>query len=194
MNVTIVLCHPFDRSFCKAVAAELRTAAVEAGATVHFHDLYAEAPDPLLTGAEIARRFSSDDQIQAYSREIESCDLLLVVHPDWWSAPPALLKGWLERVFRPGVAYEWQGEEFQEKEHVPLLTSIKALFYVTTDRQAASLPEAIELFWQDACSYSGMEYLGVTFYPDLRRSTHRGRRAWLREAQERISDLCKSNS
>jgi putative NADPH-quinone reductase len=193
MNVTIVLCHPFERSFCHAIAGTLRDAAEDSGAEVSVHDLYAENPSPLLTGAEIARRFSYDDQIQEYSKEIQNADLLLVVHPDWWSGPPALLKGWIERVLRPGVAYDWQGEEFEEKEHVPLLTSLEIALFVTTDRAGDDLPKALELFWSDACDYSGMQSRGVTFYPDLRRTSHRMRRSWLQDAAEKVKELCNTN-
>ncbi len=149
-----------------------------------FHDLYAELPDPVLTGAEIARRFSLDDQIQRYSAEVADADWLWFVHPDWWSGPPALLKGWIERVFRPGIAYDWQGEEFTEKHHVGLLAGKNLAVFVTTDRGEDDPPMSIEGFWRDVAAYSGMHVTRFTLYPDLRRSGHRQRRMWLQEARE----------
>ncbi len=181
-----MLCHPYERSFCSAVAEALREGLAKTTARSTFHDLYAEGPDPVLSGAEIARRFSLDDQIRAYSDEIAASDLLAVVHPDWWSAPPALLKGWLDRVFRPGVAYDWQGEEFTEKQHVPLFTGKRLFVFATTDRAADNPPAPIEGFWRDVASYSGMQLERYMLYPDLRNSGIRLRRAWLSEAQELI--------
>ncbi len=184
MHVTVILCHPFERSYCHALASALVDGFGEAGADAALHDLYAESPDPVLTGAEIARRYSLDEQIQRYSDEIVNTDLLAVVHPDWWSGAPALLKGWLERVLRPGIAYDWQGEEFEEKHHVPLLTGTRLGVFVTTDRAADRPPEPIEGFWGDVADYSGMELTRYTVFTDLRNSGHRQRRAWLGETRE----------
>lgn len=184
MQITILLCHPFERSYCHAIAQALADGFGDAGATVAFHDLYAESPDPLLTGSEIARRYSLDEQIQRYSDEVVRTDLLAVVHPDWWSAAPALLKGWLERVLRPGIAYEWEGEEFEDKHHVPLLTDTRLGVFVTTDRGDDRPPKPIEGFWHDVADYSGMELARYTVFADLRNSGHRQRRVWLRETHE----------
>lgn len=184
MHVSVVLCHPFERSYSHSVAQALVDGFTDTGAEVSFHDLYAESPDPVLTGVEIARRYSLDEQIQGYSREIVRTDLLVFVHPDWWSGPPALLKGWLERVLRPGIAYDWEGEEFEEKKHVPLLTGTRLGAFVTTDRKADRLPKPIEGFWRDVADYSGMEFARYTVFADLRTSGHRQRRAWLGEARE----------
>ncbi len=184
MRITIILCHPFERSYCHAIAQALVDGFRETGADASSHDLYAEAPDPVLTGAEIARRYSLDEQIQRYTDEIVRTDVLAVVHPDWWSAPPALLKGWLERVLRPGIAYDWQGEEFEEKRHVPLLTDTRLGIFVTTDRETDRPPEPIEGFWLDVADYSGMELARYTVLADLRNSGHRQRRRWLAEARE----------
>ncbi|MFO7782032.1 MAG: NAD(P)H-dependent oxidoreductase [Spirochaetia bacterium] len=196
MKPMIVLCHPFERSFCHAIAASVREGFSTAGggtADAVFHDLYAENPDPLLTGAEIARRFSLDEQIQTYTRELVAGDLLVIVHPDWWSAPPALLKGWLERVFRPGVAYDWQGEEFAEKHHVPLLRDKRLAVFVTSDRLPDDPPFPIEGFWRDVATYSGLTLDHYILYPDLHHSGHRQRRSWLRDAATRAKEMVQND-
>ena len=192
MQVVIVLCHPFERSFCHALAETAEAASRAAGGEPTVHDLYAEGADPVLTGAEIARRFSLDDQIQGYSSEIAAANTLIVIHPDWWSSPPAVLKGWMERVLRPGVAYDWQGEEFEENEYLPTLTHVHLKAPVTTAKRPEALPEAISLFWKDACSYSGMQDNGVRFFADMRHSSHRQRRAWLKETEEEVTALCSA--
>lgn len=182
MSVLLIHTHPYERSFCRAIAEAL----VESlpGEQLVFHDLYAESPDPLLTGAEIARRFSLDPSIQAYSNEVVRASLIVFVHPDWWSAPPALLKGWIERVFRPGIAYDWQGEEFEEKTHVPLLTGKRLWVFATTDREEEQKSDAIPAFWNDLAAYAGLELEVLRIYHSLRVSSHRERRAWLAQVRE----------
>ena len=191
MTALVILCHPFDNSFCHAIAAELQSVLEARGVSVIRHDLYAEGPDPVLTGAEIARRLSLDEQIQRYSSEVQKAGLVAFVHPDWWSGPPALLKGFIERVFRPGVAYDWVGPEFEEKHHAPLLTGTAALVFVTTDRADSDPPRAIDAFWSDVCEYSGMKRAGGRIYHDVRRSTHRARRRWLSELGPLIDDAIR---
>ena len=182
MRAMVVLCHPFESSLCHAIAAGVGEALAGGGADVVRHDLYAERFDPLLSGAEIARHYPLDEQTQHHCDELERSGLLAVVHPDWWSGPPALLKGWVDRVFRPGVAYAWEGEAPEEKRHRGLFAGKRALVFVTTDREDAERPAAIGQFWSDVCSYCGMELRAFTLFCDVRRSGYRTRRRWLTEA------------
>ena len=78
-----------------------------AGHEVVFHDLYAEGFDPILADAEIPKDAELPATIARHCREVVEADAFVVVHPNWWAMPPAVLKGWLDRVFRQGVAYEF---------------------------------------------------------------------------------------
>lgn len=183
-----IVCHPFDRSFTHALANRAEEIA-RAVVPVVRHDLYAEEFDPVLSGAEIARRFSSDDQVQLYSRELQTASGYLFFHPDWWSGPPALLKGWIDRVMRPGVAYDWEGEELEEKVHTPLLAGRRAMVFVTTESQDNDGPAAIMAFWRGVCAFSGIELEAMHTYPDLRHSSMRQRRQWLNEAASVVTEF-----
>ena len=188
MRVLLVHCHPFERSFCAAISERLSESFDASTASLVYHDLYAESPDPVLSGAEIARRYSLEQSIQSYSNELIDADLVVAVHPDWWSGPPALLKGWIERVFRPGVAYDWQGEEFQEKHHVPLLTGKELWVFATTDKEPSDQPGAIEQFWRDLADYSGMLLTTFRLFSGMRKSGHRERRGWLKELDSFVTE------
>lgn len=194
MKALLVVCHPYDRSFTHAVAGSLQEGLAEAEISLTRHDLYAEGFDPVLSGAELARRFSLDPLVQKYTEEIREIEHYAFVHPDWWSGPPALLKGWIERVFRPGVAYDWEGEEFQEKRHVPLLTGHTATIYVTTDRSADDPPETLRSFWTDFCSYSGITLRTLRIFTDLRNSAIRQRRSWLQEVRQDAATLASGEN
>jgi len=58
--------------------------------------------------------------IQRHCAEIRQADGLVIVHPNWWGEPPAMLKGWVDRVLRAGVAYDFppgpQGARFSKKD------------------------------------------------------------------------------
>jgi putative NADPH-quinone reductase len=107
MKTVIILGHQRAGSFCHAIA---ETAAVEfrtAGHDVVFHDLYAEGFDPILLDAEIPKGAKQPAIIDRHCQEITAADTIVVVHPNWWAMPPAVLKGWIDRVFRQGVTYEF---------------------------------------------------------------------------------------
>lgn len=189
VNLLIISCHPYDRSFTRALAARAAESGEEAGFGVTRTDLYEEDFNPVLSGAELARRYSLDPPVQKFTEALMAADHLVFVHPDWWSGPPALLKGWIERVFRPGVAYDWVGEEFTEKEHTPLLTGRGATVIVTTDREPDDEPSAIRSFWTDLCEYSGLRLVSLEILASVRRSSFRKRREWLKQVADHISQL-----
>ena len=56
---------------------------------------------------EIARDAPLDDMIRVHCQELAIAEGIIIIHPNWWGMPPAILKGWVDRVIRPGVAYEF---------------------------------------------------------------------------------------
>jgi NAD(P)H dehydrogenase (quinone) len=123
MKVLIVHAHPESRSFCAAlkdVAAETFTAA---GHTVDVSDLYAMGFNPVAGAADFAERKDPDylvyaleqrhgvesgglaADIQAEIEKVRACDLLILTFPIFWMSMPAMLKGWIDRVFVSGVFY-----------------------------------------------------------------------------------------
>ncbi|MBN1396095.1 MAG: NAD(P)H-dependent oxidoreductase [Pirellulales bacterium] len=107
MNVFVLIGHQRQGSFCHAIAAAAVEELEAAGHAVVFHDLYAEGFDPILPHEEIPKDAPLDATVEQHCREITAADGFVVVHPNWWAMPPAILKGWLDRVFRQGVVYRF---------------------------------------------------------------------------------------
>jgi NAD(P)H dehydrogenase (quinone) len=107
MNISLILAHPAPGSFNHALAATVDQTLRDRGHTVWFHDLYAEHFDPIMTAAELAKNVELPAAIEDHVRELEQADGLVIVHPNWWGAPPAILRGWVDRVLRPGRAYRF---------------------------------------------------------------------------------------
>lgn len=107
MKVSVLLAHPAPGSFNHAIADVVVSTLREPGHSVRFHDLYAEGFDPLTTAGELARDAVLPPLVERHCREIESAEGLVIVHPNWWSAPPAILRGWVDRVLRAGRAYRF---------------------------------------------------------------------------------------
>ena len=107
MNISVILAHPDQGSFNHAIADTCFQTLLETEHHVCFHDLYKEQFDPLLPRGEIKKDAAIPTGIKQHCEEIVNTDGIIIVHPNWWGMPPAILKGWIDRVIRPGVAYEF---------------------------------------------------------------------------------------
>jgi putative NADPH-quinone reductase len=109
MNVLLVTAHPLPDSLCAALAERSAVALAEAGHKVVREDLYAQAFPPALTGAERASYYASAYATDAIAGQVErllAADAIVLVFPTWWFGFPAILKGWFDRVWGPGIAYD----------------------------------------------------------------------------------------
>ncbi len=93
LQALVVVGHPDLVSFNHALAHAVRQAWAEAGYQVIFHDLHAEGFDPVLTLDEARGRPTTDKFVNQHIADLLSSDLLAVVHPNCWGAPPAMVKG-----------------------------------------------------------------------------------------------------
>ncbi len=109
MKFLVVLAHPLPESFAASVARSVRETLEASGHPVDFLDLYADDFDPRLTAAERASYFTGSydhSAVDPYVARLKSADGLILVFPQWWFNLPAILKGFIDRVFVPGVAFE----------------------------------------------------------------------------------------
>jgi len=111
MNISIILAHPNPGSFNHAIAAAAAQTLETAGHAVAFHDLDQERFDPVMPAAEIAKDASPGSDLARHCREIAVAEGIIIVHPNWWGMPPAILKGWIDRVLRPEVAYRFVADD-----------------------------------------------------------------------------------
>ena len=153
MVISVILAHPDTNSYNHAIAKMAVEALKANGHKVFFHDLYQEKFDPLLHTAEIAEDAKLPAKIKKHGEEIAAADGIVIVHPNWWGQPPAILKGWLDRVIRPGVAYEFLGGDSGEGVPKGLLKAKAALVYNTsnteTKREKNVFGDPLETIWKN---------------------------------------------
>jgi putative NADPH-quinone reductase len=188
VRILLILCHPQAGSFNHAVAERARETLASAGHQVLFHDLYREGFDPVLTSAEHRRGVSFDEQVVRHTEELAACGGLVFVHPEWWGQPPALLKGWVDRVLRPGVAYETAGEEAPDQAPAPLLGDKAALVLATRD--AGARAGLLEKVWLEGVfAFCGIRNAACQVLHDLRRLGPAERQAWLAQVSRALLGL-----
>jgi NAD(P)H dehydrogenase (quinone) len=109
MKVLVVYCHPRTDSFAHALKDTVVAALGKAGHDVDLMDLYGENFQPILTAEERARYNDATCNqvgIEADIARLKQVQALVFVYPTWWYGLPAMLKGWFDRVWAPGVAFE----------------------------------------------------------------------------------------
>lgn len=153
MRVSVVLGHPRIGSFNHAVAAKVVRTLRDNGCHVSFHDLCAEGFNPLLPSEEIPRGAELDAVVRQHCDEIAKADGIVIIHPNWWGQPPAILKGWIDRVLRPGVAYEFSEKDSGEGIPCGLLKAKAALVFNTsntpTERERKVFGDPLETIWKN---------------------------------------------
>ena len=133
MKVSVILAHPDPESFNHGIAYAVLDILKKTGNYVYFHDLYRENFSPVLSRNEIPDTAEIPVDIQNYCMEISESDGIVIVHPNWWGQPPAVLKGWIDRVMRPGIAHIFEEGDSGEGIPVGLLKAKTALIFNTSN-------------------------------------------------------------
>ena len=196
MNASIILAHPNPESFNHAIANAAREAFLAAGWEVNFHDLYAEKFDPLLPAVELLRGAILPPEIQRHCDEIVPADAIVVVHPNWWGQPPAILRGWQDRVLRMGVAYRFGMNA--EGEGVPhgLLKAQWALVFTTSntsqEKDQIMFGDPLENLWgRCVLGFCGVKSVTRQNFDVIITSTMQQRTTWLDQTRELVRDSCR---
>ncbi len=131
MRALVVYCHPNPDSFVGAACTRAVDGLRSNGHDVRITDLYADRFEPAMAADE--RRLhkvpGSQPGLQAYIDDLAWAEALVFVYPTWWGGQPAMLKGWIDRVFVAGVA--WKMDE-GDTSPTPLLRNVRRIVAVTT--------------------------------------------------------------
>lgn len=192
MNVSVILGHPSQESFNHAIANAVVKALREKNHRIRFHDLYAEHFESTLIAAEIPKSAPLDVAVQQHCDEITAADGIIIIHPNWWGQPPAILKGWIDRVIRPGVAYEFAEGDSGEGEPRGLLMAKKALVFNTSntgaERERDVFGDPLETIWKN-CIFGlcGVHNFYRKTFGIIVTSTPQQREEWLQETRDIVN-------
>lgn len=194
MIISVILAHPDPDSFNHAIAQTVMVQLSRNGHRILFHDLYAEGFNPVLPAEEIAYDAPLPQTIADHCTEIATADGIIVIHPNWWGQPPAILKGWIDRVIRPGVAYEFLEGDGGEGVPHGLLKAQAAVVFNTSNteaqREKAVFGDPLETIWKQ-CIFGlcGINTFYRRMFGVIVTSTETKRKTWLDEVQATIDSL-----
>jgi NAD(P)H dehydrogenase (quinone) len=189
----VVVSHPDEASFSVALARRSENALQALGFSTHFCDLYADKFDPVLTKREV-RGFKTDDPLtQRYRDLLASAEVLVVVHPNCWGAPPAMMKGWMDRVFVEGSAYAFEKSSDQGDVPKGLLQTNVAIVFNTSnteeERERVVFGDPLERIWKDCLlRYCGVQTVIRHVFRIVATSSIADRKHWLDEAHRIVSE------
>lgn len=110
MRTLVVHCHPNPNSFVAAVRDAALMGLRAGGHEVRLTDLYAQGFEPVFTAEEKATHLSDatvSAEIAPHAADLQWCESLVLIYPTWWAGQPAMLKGWIDRVWVNGVAWDF---------------------------------------------------------------------------------------
>lgn len=191
MNALIILAHPKNNSLNHALAQEVKRTLEELKCGFYFHDLYQENFNPILSAQELLRKASFDNKVTQFVQEIQNSEILIFIHPDWWGQPPAILKGWIDRVLQPGIAYEYEGTEFGKKHPIGLFQDKKMLVLCTSNQLESEERPVIRTVWEQAIfQFCGVGAGICLVLMDVYNSTYEQRNNWFVRVRETIKKIC----
>lgn len=168
MKVLVVSAHPSPTSHVGILRQNLLSLLEVSGHSVRHHDLYAESFNPVFTPYErlhhvgnIQEKLHHLPELVPYVEDLQWCDTLVLVYPTWWGAQPAILKGWIDRVFMNEVAWVLPAEEARIR---PLLTNVRRLVVVTTHGSS----KFINALQGESGKRIALRSIRAMFYPRVR--------------------------
>jgi putative NADPH-quinone reductase len=193
MKILVVIANPNPGSFSHALAEVAGEAVAANGHELVKHDLYAEKFDPILPAEEIPKDGKPDPVIKRHCDDAASADGIIVIHPNWWGQPPAILKGWVDRVLRQGVAYSFLSMDAGEGVPIGLLKANTAVVLNTSNtvvaREVTVFGDPLENLWKK-CIFGlcGVHTFRRRCYGVMVTSTPEQRKEWLADARRLVSE------
>ena len=191
MNILVILAHPRRGSFNHAIAEVASRLLCTAGHRVIYHDLCDEGFPSNLPAEEMSDDGPVPPLIEQHCKELSESDGIIVIHPNWWGQPPAILKGWVDRVIRPGVAYRFQETDSGEGIPIGLLRARAALVFNTSntppEREKAVFQDPLETIWRN-CIFDlcGVKTFFRRMFCVVVTSSQEQRTQWLQEVKEMV--------
>ena len=187
MKILLLLGHPRSNSLNRAIAETSVAVLKKLGHEVIFHDLYQEGFDPVLpAGEENLPDTELPAYLQEHLRHFKEAEGIVIVHPNWWVGPPAILRGWIDRVVRQNSCYNFT------KDGVISHVGGKTVQIFSTSNTPREIEmnvygDPIENFWKVIVfGLLGTQSFERRNFESVAMSTPEERKSWLEEAENTL--------
>lgn len=198
MKASVILAHPYEKSFNHAIFRRTVEYLDSLCVKVYAHDLYAENFNPVMTKSELGKKETDDRLVRLYADEMLESDILVFIHPNWWGQPPAMMTGYIDRIFRPPYAYDYE-ENDEGKPGVGKLTGKFGLVFNTgntsAEREESCFHDPLEHEWiRCLFGFCGIEKSERKLFRIIADSSDAQRKEWLEEVESAVRRAVKSVS
>ncbi|SMO53107.1 NAD(P)H-dependent oxidoreductase [Gracilimonas mengyeensis] len=179
-NILIINGHPSPDSYNHALAEAYKTGALEAGAGIQQIEVGKLDFDPNLKFG-YKKRMELEPDLQEAREKIKQADHLVWVHPVWWGGLPALLKGFIDRIFLPGFAFKYREDspwwdKYLKGKTARIITTMDqpGWFY----RLFFGSP-SIKALKKSTLQFCGIKPVRVSYVGSIKASDEKQREKWL---------------
>ncbi|ADY55235.1 NAD(P)H dehydrogenase (quinone) [Syntrophobotulus glycolicus DSM 8271] len=192
MKISVILGHPYENSFNAAIAETVITTLKNNGHTAMFHDLGQENFNPILSDKELISENTEDELVLCHQSEIKEADGIVIIHPNWWGQPPAIVKGWIDRVLRKNVAYIFPEGNNGGGFPIGRLKAKAGLVFNTSntpeERENTVFGDPLHHIWKDCIfGFCGVKIFDRVMFRVIADSTCEERKQWLDEVRQKVN-------
>lgn len=189
-NIAVIMGHPSSASYCSALSAAYMKGAIASGADIRMIDLSKMQFDPILKHGFHERTPLEEDLLVA-QEIIQWAHHLVFVYPTWWGTMPALLKGFIDRVFLPGFAFKYRTDS---KLWDKLLKGKSARLIVTMDtpswyNRMIYRQSGYKVMKRSILQFCGINPVEITELSPIKTSSAQVRSKWLGQVEKLGSEL-----
>ena len=183
-NVLVMMGHPLDDSYCAAMADKYTEGLESAGHETKRFNLGEIQFNPILEKAYKEEQ-ELEPGIQEIQQAIKWADHITFVYPLWWSSPPAIVKGLIERSLLPGYAFKYNKGSFKVDKY---LTNKTARLIVTMDSPPwyykLKVGDPNYKLMKDILGFCGVKAVKKSYFGSVKTSSAEKRAHWLEQAHE----------
>ncbi|KEK23262.1 NAD(P)H-dependent oxidoreductase [Bacillus gaemokensis] len=191
MNILIIYAHPNPSSFNAAILEHIQKGLQETNHSVTLLDLHKEQFNPVLIFNDDKRRHDLvyEEETEKYRELVKEADLFIFIYPIWWWGMPAILKGFIDRVFVTGFAYKYEGALpkglLVGKKAWVINTLDSPLWYVALLYRSADWV----IMKKGILRFCGIRHIKRSVFQSVKTSKAVKREKWLLEMQEKAKKL-----
>lgn len=196
MKASVILAHPYQGSFNHAIYHKVCSKLKSLDMEPYRHDLYQEKFNPVLTVEELGSDISTDKLVNRYAEELLESDFLFFIHPNWWGQPPAILKGYVDRVIRPPHAFDFPPGDTGGGLPIGKLKGKYGIVFNTSnteeERENNYFNDPLENIWKQCIfGFCGIEKYYRKMFRIIADSDLEQRKIWLQEVDEIVEKITR---
>lgn len=189
MKVLVIYAHPNPKSFNKALLNKTKEVFLSNGHQIETRDLYELKFDPVLAPEDFVAMQSGNQRSDVKHEQdfVSWADLIFFIFPNWWYGMPAILKGYVDRVFSFGFVYQDVGEEtiglLKEKKAIAITTNGATIDEMKTLGAIDAFKTTIDFGIFDFC---GIDFLEHIYFGGVSKATDLERKGYLEELENKL--------